>query len=120
MTWFATLPSFRAFYGLPASTFYLLLWLLPLAILSYAAEEFIFRGFFFMLLAKRGVIFAYSINAFLFALLHLGKPGIEVAFAFVSAIMLCWLTKETHSFLPAAFVHFTAAITLAILINATI
>lgn len=111
------IPAFREFYTFPTTAGVShLAFVIPFSILYYAAEEFLFRGFFFLSLEKISVWGAYAANAVLFALLHLGKPSFEVVFAVVSALLLCWLTKQTRSFIPAAAVHFSIAVFLNVLI----
>lgn len=114
---FSFVPAFQKFYAFPATAGVSnLAFIVPFSILYYAAEEFLFRGFFFLSLEKISVWGAYAANAVLFALLHLGKPSLEIAFSVASALVLCWLTKRTGSFLPAALVHFSIAVFLNVLI----
>lgn len=114
---FSFIPAFREFYTFPTTAgISHLVFVIPFSILYYAAEEFLFRGFFFLSLEKISVWGAYAANAVLFGLFHLGKPTFEVVFAVVSALLLCWLTKRTGSFIPAAAVHFSIAVFLNVLI----
>lgn len=114
VVWLSGRAEFRDYYGLVGTGMSVVLILLSL--LYYAAEEFLFRGFFFFSLLRHGRVLAYGANAAVFALFHIGKPSIEILFAAISALLLCWLSEKTQSFIPAAVVHAAIALSLNLLI----
>ncbi len=115
--YFAALPEFQAFYQLPQPLSSALLALVPLSFLYYLAEECFFRGFLTFALWKRAGLWMFPMLAALFALLHFGKPPLEIAYAALMSFPLCWLSLASKSFFPAALIHFLAALSLTIAAN---
>jgi uncharacterized protein len=87
-----------------------------LSFLYYVAEEFLFRGFLFWGLFRRVGVHSFWMTNLLFALLHVGKPAIEIPIAFLAGLLFSYITWRTKSFLPAAVLHFTLAIALNLLV----
>jgi uncharacterized protein len=112
----ATLPEFGAYYGDPERLSWLPLTLILLPLLYYAAEEFLFRGFLLRISVRRYGMAGIAITATFFALLHLGKPSLEVGYSFVLALCAALLTLESKSILPAVLLH--ALLALAVNLSA--
>lgn len=110
-------PAFKEFYtpeGTRLTYFALSAVLLPA--IYFLAEEFLFRGFLLFALWNRYQYWGAAISVALFALLHFAKPPLEIFLAVISGALLCWLSLKTKSFVPAAVVHFCAALILNVLV----
>lgn len=103
-------PEFKEFYALPDAA--LAGASLVLALAYYAAEEFFFRGPFLFALRARVGAFAVPVASLVFALLHAGKPPLEILYAAYLGAILSLLALRTGSFLPSAAVHWLAALAL--------
>ncbi len=114
----STQPAFKAFYSFgsidTASAF---LFLLPAYLLYFTAEEFLFRGYLWHLLRRKGLFLALAVNVALFALFHAQKPAVEVLVAAVVAVVFCLLTERTRSILPAVVLHIVFALSLMLFVN---
>jgi membrane protease YdiL (CAAX protease family) len=111
-------PEFRDFYSLSGTPWYAAaLFLGPLSLIYYASEEFLFRGVLAFALYRRLGYWMFPVLAALFAALHLGKPPLEAAYAALVSVAFSWLSLSSRSFLPAAFLHFIAALAFALASN---
>src|SRR4051812_14096940 len=70
--------DFQEYYAVKQSFGIFLLLSVGLGIIYYLSEEFIFRGFLFFGLWNKLRYHSFWIAGVIFALFHLGKPGIEV------------------------------------------
>lgn len=113
---FSKNPTFQNYYELRHG---LSLWFLVEVIISFfyfVAEEFFMRGFIlFSLMDKIGNKSVIVSNIF-FALMHYGKPGVEILFSFFYGIILSIISIRTKSFFPSALIHFFIALVLNLLI----
>ena len=79
--------------------------------------EFFFRGFLLFGLSKRlGPWIAVFVQAAAFGIMHLGKPGAEVAASFATGVVLGWVALRARSFLPGFLVHWASAFTFDVLV----
>lgn len=115
---FSTYESFRGRYSLyGASIPYFLLNAGLFASLYYLAEGFLFFGFLFFGFWPRLRYHSFWIVSILFTLLHVTKPGPEIAFSFFSSLIFCYLSLKTKSVFPAAIVHVVIAFILNVLVT---
>jgi len=74
--------------------------------LYYLGFEYHFRGFLLLGLAERlGPAAANVLQAGLVTLVHVGKPGIELAAAFPASLAFGWVTLRTRSIWYALLIH---------------
>ncbi len=110
-------PSFKEYYTIKHK---IDLWFFAEICISFFyffSEEFYFRGFLlYKLIEKFESKYSIIISNILFALLHLGKPAIEVIFAFFYGILLSTITIKTRSIFPAVIIHFAIALILNLMI----
>lgn len=78
----------------------------------YFAEEFFFRGFVFLNLWKKVRWHSFWITDIFFTLSHIGKPPLEILMCIPASVVFNFLTLQSKSILPAAFVHTTLGIIL--------
>jgi membrane protease YdiL (CAAX protease family) len=108
-------PEFRAYYPLDkrvltdpayavyfsvAYGYYLFCW------------EFFFRGFLTFGLYRWLGWWGVGLQAAAFALLHYGKPLLEVLGSIPAAFALSWVALRVKSFLPCFWVHWAVQLTL--------
>ena len=91
-------------------------WLLIPSTLAFAgfglAWEFFFRGFLMLGLKPRLRQWAIVVQALPCALMHVGKPDIEVAAAFPAALVLGVLAYRTGSVIPGWLLHLAVALVI--------
>jgi membrane protease YdiL (CAAX protease family) len=118
LMFFLDMPEFRAFYSLSGhSLFAVLLFLGPISLAYYLAEEFLFRGFLTFALFRHTGLWMFPIIAAVFGLLHVGKPSLEILYATGVSLLLSWLSLESKSFLPSAIIHFAIALLFTLAAN---
>ena len=78
--------------------------------------EFFFRGFLLFGLARLFGFWSVFIQAAAFGIMHLGKPGPEVAVSFGAGVILGFLALRAKSFVPGFVLHWTAAVVFDVLI----
>ncbi|PIP86931.1 hypothetical protein COW81_02980 [Candidatus Campbellbacteria bacterium CG22_combo_CG10-13_8_21_14_all_36_13] len=88
-----------------------------ISLVYYFAEEFLFRGFLFFGLWDRFKYHTFWITNVIFAIFHVGKPTLEVFFAFSLGLVLSYTSFKTKSFIPATIIHFAVALILNILVT---
>lgn len=88
-----------------------------LACIYYVAESFLFFGFLFHNLWNRLHYHSFWITGATFALMHIMKPRLEIATAFFTGLLFCYLSRKTKSILPVAIVHFILALTVNVLVT---
>ncbi len=113
---FAHQPSIQVFYSLKNLSWANLAFIFFLALPPYYwAEEFFFRGFLFLRLWQKQGWHSYWITEVIFTFAHLGKPPLEILFAFPAGLVLNYLTLHTKSIYPAMVVHFTLGILVVVM-----
>ncbi|MFC1454725.1 type II CAAX prenyl endopeptidase Rce1 family protein [Candidatus Undinarchaeota archaeon] len=78
------------------------------------STEFFYRGFLLFNLKDKwwGNLF----HSFLYMLVHLGKPGVEVPYSFFAGYVFGWVDLKTDSILPSFLMHFISSIIFDLLI----
>lgn len=79
--------------------------------------EFFFRGYLLFGLARSIGWVAVLVQAAAFAVLHYGKPGIEVAGSFGAGVVLGIIALNAKSFLPCFVLHWAAALSFDFLVT---
>ena len=102
----ATIPSMRNYYPVfhysSLTTF--LLGELGMGLIMLAHEAF-YRGFLIFPLARKNEWLAIILQDVPYTIVHLGKPGIEVPYAFVAGIIFAKMDLKGKSFLPSFLLH---------------
>ncbi len=80
--------------------------------------EFFFRGYLLLGLSKSIGWFAVLVQAAAFALLHAGKPDVEIAASFGAGVILGIIALNAKSFVPCFVLHWAAALSFDFLIIA--
>ena len=81
--------------------------------LYYLGFEYHFRGFLLLGLQERlGPHAANVMQAGLVTLVHVGKPGIELAAAFPASLLFGWFTLRTGSIWYALVLHWVVGVSL--------
>ena len=81
--------------------------------LYYLGFEYHFRGFLLLGLQDRlGPHAANVMQAGLVTLVHVGKPGIELAAAFPASLLFGWITLRTGSIWYALVLHWVVGVSL--------
>ncbi len=115
MIYGAGLPSFQTYYPIwpPARESIFAFIILELAVLVMMFNtEFMFRGLLLFSLKKKTKNFWLSIgvHAFIYMIVHIGKPGLEVPYSWVVGIDFGWLALRSGSMLPTLFAHWTSSV----------
>nr|WP_245250440.1 CPBP family archaeomyxosortase MrtA [Thermococcus stetteri] len=69
------------------------------------AHEAFYRGFLLFPLAKKNEWLAVILQDIPYTLVHIGKPGIEVPYAFVAGIIFAKMDLKGKSFVPSFLLH---------------
>lgn len=80
--------------------------------------EFFFRGFLLFGLSRQIGSWSVFVQAVAFGIMHIGKPGPEVAASFAAGVILGIVALRTKSFLPCFALHWASAVTFDILVIA--
>jgi membrane protease YdiL (CAAX protease family) len=119
MVYGASLQSFKEYYPLwtPARDSLFSFIILESAILIMMFNtEFLFRGVLLFSLNRkmtylnRGRWIAILVHSFVYMLVHIGKPGLEVPYSFFVGIVFGWLALRTRSILPSFIAHWTSSV----------
>ena len=95
----ATSPEFYLLF----EAFYLVKWI---------AWEFFFRGFMLFGLQKDFMRRAVLVSTIPFALMHYGKPELEMASAVIAGLILCFISLRSRSIWPGVLLHWLVASTM--------
>jgi len=116
----STLPNFRAYYPiLPAAREdpRALLFLWGWTLLMMFNTEFFFRGYLLSLLRREmGAGKAIALQALPYALIHLGKPALEIPYSLLVGGIFGWVALRRGSILPSFLTHWSGAVLLDVLI----
>lgn len=101
-----TVPSMRSYYPVfsYSGPLTFLLGELGMGLVMFAHEAF-YRGFLLFPLSKRNEPLAIILQDIPYTLVHLGKPGIEVPYAFIAGIIFAKMDLKGESFLPSFLLH---------------
>lgn len=118
--WASRQPSFRRVYP------YLLLSRMggggfflaqTIRLLYMVGWEFLFRGYLLFGFSRQaGNAVGIVVSTIPFVLMHIGKPAAEIWGSVAAGVILSVLALRGCSFLPAALVHYSAAVTLDLLV----
>ncbi|RMF91809.1 MAG: CPBP family intramembrane metalloprotease [Methanobacteriota archaeon] len=115
MVYGAMQPSFKLYYPLwaPAREGVWSFILFELAILVMMFNtEFFFRGLLLFNLERsvRNRWAAIVLHAIPYALVHIGKPGLEVPYSFFAGVAFGWLALKTRSVATSTVLHWTSSV----------
>ena len=100
------IPSMRNYYPVfhysGFTTF--LLGELGMGLIMLAHEAF-YRGFLLFPLARKNEWLAIILQDVPYTIVHIGKPGIEVPYAFIAGIIFAKMDLKGKSFLPSFLLH---------------
>ncbi len=125
MAYGASLPSFKAYYPIwaPARTSVYRLVLLELGVfIMMLSTEVYFRGLLLFSLEKTlgnygtSRTWAILLNAFIYMLAHIGKPGLEVPYSFFVGVIFAWLALRTRSIVPSLVAHWVSSVIFDVLV----
>ena len=69
------------------------------------AHEAFYRGFLLFPLARKNVWLAVFLQDIPYTIVHIGKPAIEVPYAFIAGIIFAKMDLEGESFVPSFLLH---------------
>ncbi|MDI3474801.1 MAG: hypothetical protein PWQ79_1253 [Thermococcaceae archaeon] len=101
-----SIPEMRSYYPVfpYSSVFDFVLGELAMGITMLAHEAF-YRGFLLFPLAKKNEWLAIILQDIPYTIVHIGKPGIEVPYAFVAGIIFAKMDLKGESFVPSFLLH---------------
>jgi membrane protease YdiL (CAAX protease family) len=107
----ATIPAMKNYYPIFEYSGWSDFFLKELAVgaIMFAHEAF-FRGFLLFPLARRNEWLAILAQDIPYALVHIGKPGIEVPYSFVAGIVFAKMDLKSGSFLPSFLLHWIGSV----------
>ncbi|MHB1000540.1 MAG: CPBP family glutamic-type intramembrane protease [Armatimonadota bacterium] len=115
----ARMPGFQAYYPIQKQAAYDLGYF-GYYELSYGMYlfcwEFFFRGFLLFGLARSIGWWSVFVQAAAFGIMHIGKPGPEIAASFAAGILLGFIAFRSKSFIPCFVLHWASALTFDILV----
>jgi membrane protease YdiL (CAAX protease family) len=81
-------------------------------LVKWAAWEFFFRGFILFGFKKDFGTKAVLVSCIPYALVHVGKPELEMFSAFLGGLVLCAIALKSKSIWPGVFLHSMVATTM--------
>lgn len=107
----ATLPEMKEYYPIfDYSTWWdFALKELMIGVIMLSHEAF-YRGILLFPLAKKNEWLGILAQDIPYALVHFGKPGIEIPYSFVAGIVFAKLDLKGDSFLPSFLLHWVGAV----------
>ncbi|ODS35132.1 MAG: hypothetical protein A7315_15005 [Candidatus Altiarchaeales archaeon WOR_SM1_79] len=120
MAYGSTLSDFSQYYPIwkPASdsTWNFILYESAIAI-RMLATEFFYRGFLmWTLMEKMDERYANLIHSFVYMLMHIGKPPLEVPYSFIGGYVFAWVDLRSKSILPSFLIHFLGSLVFDLMI----
>ncbi len=79
-----------------------------MAIVMFSNEVF-FRGFLMMPLSENGEWKAIILQDVPYTLVHVGKPGVEVPYAFIAGIIFAKIDLKSRSVFPSFILHWAGS-----------
>jgi membrane protease YdiL (CAAX protease family) len=118
MVYASQMPSFREYYPLwkPAyqSLPNLLLYESAIALMM-VSTEFFYRGFLLFTLNEK-MRYGNLMHAFVYALMHIGKPFLEIPYSFFVGLIFGEADVRCRSILPSFLMHFLGNVAFDLLI----
>lgn len=108
-------PSFQATYPripLARTVPSVFLWFQIAYLLKWTAWEFFFRGYLLFAFDKDLGRTAVLFSTIPFALVHYGKPPLEMYSSIAAGFILCWLAYRGRSIWPGVLLHWAVAGTM--------
>lgn len=108
-------PSFQAAYprvGLVGELPWLFFWFHLAYLVKWVAWEFFFRGYLLFAFARDMQARAIIVSTVPFALMHFGKPPLEMLSAVFAGFILCWLAWRGRSIWPGVLLHWAVNTTV--------
>jgi len=101
-----TVPSMRNYYPVfsYSGPLTFLLGELGMGLIMLAHEAF-YRGFLLFPLARKNEWLAIILQNIPYTVVHIGKPEIEIPYAFIAGIIFAKMDLEGESFLPSFLLH---------------
>lgn len=81
-------------------------------LVKWIAWEFFFRGFMLFAFQKDFMRRSVLISTIPFALMHYGKPELEMASAVIAGLVLCFISLRSRSIWPGVLLHWLVASTM--------
>ncbi len=78
---------------------------------KWIAWEFFFRGFMLFGFGRDFLNRAVLVSTIPFALMHFGKPELEMASAVIAGLVLCFIAQKSKSIWPGVLLHWLVAST---------
>jgi len=114
----STIESFRAYYPLwkpaYANINNFILYELAVGVMLFSTE-FFYRGFLLFTLNKE-TKYGNLIQAFIYALAHIGKPFLEVPYSFFAGLVFGSVDARCKSILPSFLMHFLGNVAFDLMI----
>ncbi len=114
MLYGATLPEFQSYYPIykpAASSISAFILLETIVFFLMFSTEFFFRGFLLFGLKRQ---FTQNLAIFLhavpYALVHIGKPVVEVYYSFFVGMIFAYVALKSDSILPSLALHFVSSV----------
>ncbi|WP_456422596.1 CPBP family archaeomyxosortase MrtA [Thermococcus sp.] len=100
------IPSMRNYYPVfsYSGPLTFLLYELGIGMIMLAHEAF-YRGFLLFPLARRNKWLAIILQDIPYTLVHIGKPGVEIPYAFIAGVIFAKMDLKGESFLPSFLLH---------------
>ncbi len=101
-----TIPEMRNYYPIfsYSSTVDFMVNELVMGIIMFAHEAF-YRGVLLFPLSRKNEWLAILLQDIPYTLIHLGKPGVEIPYAFVAGIIFAKMDLKGNSFIPSFLLH---------------
>ncbi len=90
----------------------LFFWYQAFYLVKWTAWEFFFRGFMLFGFKRDFGIQAVLVSSIPYALVHMGKPELEMFSAFLGGLVLCAIALKSRSIWPGVFLHSMVATTM--------
>jgi len=112
----AHLPSFKDYYPIFSYSSWADFILKELLVgVGMFAHEAFYRGILLFPLAKKNKWLAILAQNIPYTLVHIGKPPLEVPFAFIAGIVFAEMDLRSESFLPSFLLHWLGSVVFDIL-----
>lgn len=108
-------PSFQAAYPrlhAARSSVTIFAWFHLAYLIKWTAWEFFFRGYLLFVFERTLGSRAVLISTIPFALMHYGKPPLEMYASIGAGFLLCWLALRGRSIWPGVLLHWAVATTM--------
>ncbi len=106
-----TVPSMKGYYPIFEYSGWAEFFLKELVIgLIMLAHEAFFRGFLLFPIARENEALGIILQDIPYTIVHIGKPGIEVPYAFMAGIIFAKMDLKGESFVPSFLLHWLGSV----------